>query len=144
MFMSLSIDELPRLMQPVHTIAVVGLSPKPERPSYRVAAALQKWGYRIVPVHPALDQLLGERAYPNLDAIPFPVDLADVFLHPDRINPVIDACIRLGLPGVWLQDGVVNPSAAARAQAAGLWVVMDRCLYRDHVTGLIPLRNNYG
>ncbi len=136
-----SINEIRHFMQSVRTIAVVGLSPNPDRPSHRVASALQQWGYRIVPVHPALDNLLGERAYPTLTSIPFPIDLAEFFINPARLPPLVASSIALQLPGLWLQDGVIHPEAAALAQAAGLFVVMDRCLYRDLHQGLLPLRN---
>lgn len=136
-----SINEMQHFMQQVRTIAVVGLSPKPDRPSYRVATALQGWGYRIVPVHPALDTLLGERAYPNLASIPFPIDLTDFFVNPTRLPALVTDSITLKIPGLWLQEGVIHPEAAAQAQAAGLFVVMDRCLYRDLQQGLLPLRN---
>jgi predicted CoA-binding protein len=122
------------LFRRVRTIAVVGFSPKPDRPSHSVAAALQRFGYRIIPVRPALNQGLGEPAYPDLAAIPNPgeVDLVDVFRAPEYVDEVIDACIALRIPAVWLQEGVVNEVAAERARAAGLTVVMDRCTYKEY------------
>jgi predicted CoA-binding protein len=122
-----------QLLQSVKTIAIVGLSPKVDRPSYRVAAGLQKLGFRIVPVRPATDEVLGEKAYASLSEIPFPVDLVDVFRAPDQIAPIIDEAIAIGAPRLWLQEGVINEAEALRAKAAGLQVVMDRCLWRDAV-----------
>jgi uncharacterized protein len=117
----------------IRTIAVVGLSPRPNRPSHQVARAMQGFGYRIIPVRPAVDSVLGERAYPDLHALSQPVDLVNVFRNPDQLGPIVDACIALKLPRLWLQDGVVNEAEALRAQAAGIEVVMDRCIYRDYL-----------
>lgn len=125
-------DRLRALLGEIRSIAVVGLSPRPDRPSYQVARAMQGFGYRIVPVRPAVDSVLGERAYPDLYALPGPVDLVNVFRNPRDIAPIVDACIALKLPRLWLQDGVVNAAEALRAQAAGIEVVMDRCLWRDY------------
>ena len=127
-------DSLRALFRRVRTIAVVGFSPKPDRPSHSVAAALQRFGYRIIPVRPALARGLGETAYPDLAAIPESgqIDLVDVFRAPEYVDEVIDACIALRIPAVWLQEGVVNEAAAKRARAAGLTVVMDRCTYKEY------------
>lgn len=127
-------DALRTLLAHVRTIAVVGLSPKPTRPSHRVAAGLQGLGYRIIPIRPALDRVLGETAYPDLDTAcqaEGDIDLVDVFRAPDQLTPLIDACLRLHLPALWLQDGVINPVEALRARDAGMTVVMDRCVWRD-------------
>ena len=121
------------LLKQVKTIAVVGLSPNPSRPSYGVSAALQRFGYRIVPVHPAAATILGEKVYRRLTDIPDRIDLVDVFRQPQHVDEIIDECIALGLKAVWLQDGVVNEPAALKARAAGMTVVMDRCIYRDYV-----------
>lgn len=125
-------DGLRALLKRAKTIAVVGLSPNPDRPSHRIGKRLKEWGYRVVPVRPALDTVLGEKAYPNLTAIPFKPDLVDVFRSPDQVDPVVDECIALGIPALWLQEGVVNEPAALRAQAAGIEVVMDRCISVDY------------
>lgn len=138
MFTNPSPDEICARLRSIRTIAVVGLSPKASRPSHGVAAAMQRFGYRIVPVRPALDEVLGEPAYPDLRALPEPVDLVNVFRAPQHVGPIVDACIELGLPALWLQDGVINEEAAQRARAAGLWVVMDRCIYRDYVQLCAP------
>lgn len=132
-FRNPSPEAIRSLLERVRTIAVVGLSPKPDRPSFKVAAALQRFGYRILPVRPMAKEILGEQVYPDLASVPGPIDLVDVFRAPEQVDEVIDACIALRIPAVWLQDGVVNAAAAQRAQAAGLFVVMDRCVYRDYV-----------
>ncbi len=132
-FANPSPDEIRALLGRVKTIAVVGLSPKPERPSHRVARAMQRFGYRIVPVRPALDEVLGEKAYPNLRTIPFPVDLVDVFRAAEHIPAVVDDCLAIAAPAVWIQEGIVHEGAAEKARAAGMTVVMDRCVYKDYV-----------
>lgn len=126
-------DAIAALLKRVHTIAVVGLSPKSNRPSHQVAAALQKFGYRIIPVRPAVDEVLGEKAYPDLAAVPEPIDLVDVFRAPEHVDKIVDACIALKIPALWLQEGVVNEAAALRARRAGIFTVMDRCTYKDYV-----------
>ena len=137
MFSNPSLDEIKRILKETKTVAVVGLSPKAKRPSYTVSKSLQGFVYRIIPVRPAVDEVLGEKAYPDLESIPGDlcnkIDMVDVFVAPDRISPIIDACIKLKIPLIWLQDGVVNEAEAIRAQAAGITVVMDRCVYRDYL-----------
>lgn len=130
-------EAIAKLLRSIHSIAVVGLSPKPSRPSYCVAEAMQGFGYRIIPVRPAVDELLGEKAYPDLYALPETPDLVDVFRAPEHVAPIVDACIELGIRAIWLQDGVINEAAAEKAQAAGITVIMDRCIYRDYLK-LIP------
>ena len=126
-------DEIRALLQRVKTIAVVGWSATPGRPSYNVAQALQGFGYRIIPVNPAVTEVLGEKAYPSLRALPEPVDLVDVFRESRHVAEIVDDCIPLKRPVLWLQDGVIDKAAALRAQEAGLTVVMDRCIYRDYL-----------
>ena len=137
MFSNPPIEEIKNILKNSKIIAVVGLSPKPKRASYRVSKAMQDFGYTIIPVRPAVDEVLGEKAYINLEAIPeslrSKIDMVDVFRAPEKISPIIDACIKLKIPLIWLQDGVVNESEAMRAQAAGITVVMDRCVYRDYI-----------
>ncbi|MCG6887093.1 MAG: CoA-binding protein [Proteobacteria bacterium] len=125
-------DEIKTLLETVRHIAVVGLSPKANRPSHQVASALQGFGYQIIPIRPAVDEVLGEKAYASLRDVPGPIDLVDVFRAPDRIGPIIDDCIAMGIKAVWLQDGVINEAEALRARAAGMTVVMNRCTYRDY------------
>lgn len=126
-------EEIRALLERVRTIAVVGLSPKPDRPSHSVARALQRFGYRIVPVRPAVAEVLGEPAYARLTDIPFPVDLVDVFRAPEHVPAIVEEAIAIGAKALWLQEGVVHETAAERARAAGLTVVMDRCIYKDYL-----------
>ncbi|MGW8228618.1 MAG: CoA-binding protein [Gammaproteobacteria bacterium] len=128
-----SLEQIKNLLQQIKHIAVVGLSPKTKRPSHQVAKAMQGYGYHIIPVRPAVDEVLGEKAYASLNEVPAPIDLVDVFRAPEHIAPVIDACIARGVKAVWLQDGVVNEAEARRAQDAGMLVIMDRCIYRDYI-----------
>jgi len=125
-------SEIKALLARVRSIAVVGLSPKANRPSHRVAAALKGYGYRIIPVRPMVSEVLGEKAYADLYQVPEKIDLVDVFRAPEEVEPIVDACIELKIPALWFQDGVVNEAAALRARAAGIVVVMDRCTYRDY------------
>ena len=121
------------LLDRVKTIAVVGLSPQPARPSYRVAQAMQRYGYRIIPVRPLVDEVLGEKAYASLADIPFAVDLVDVFRAAEHVPAIVEQCLALHLPAIWIQEGIVHDAAAQRAQAGGMTVVMDRCLLKDYV-----------
>jgi predicted CoA-binding protein len=129
--------QIEKLLRSARTIAVVGLSADPARPSHRVARALQGFGYRIIPVVPAQSEILGEAAVASLEELPRVlsvgerVDLVDVFRRPEFVAGIVDECIRLKLPALWLQDGVIDPVAAQRAVAAGIFTVMDRCTFRD-------------
>ena len=120
------------LLKNIRTIAVVGLSPNPARPSHGVSQAMQRYGFRVIPVHPAAREILGEKVYPRLADIPEPVDLVNVFRSAEFIDGVVDECLTLGLRAIWIQEGIVNEPAARRAQAGGMTVVMDRCIYRDY------------
>lgn len=133
MFLNPKASEIRDLLGKARTIAVVGLSPKADRPSYFVARNLQRFGFRIVPVRPAASEILGEKVYAKLEDIPFPVDLVDVFRAPEHVPEAVEACLRIKCPAIWLQEGVVNDAAALRARDAGLTVVMDRCIYKDYV-----------
>ena len=137
MFSNPSLDEIKDILKKTKTIAVVGLSPKPKRPSHSVSKAMQGFGYQIIPVRSAVDGVLGERAYPDLESIPKDlsqkIDMVNVFRAPDKLSPIIDECIALKVPLIWLQDGVINDFEAVRAQDAGIRVIMDRCVYRDYV-----------
>jgi predicted CoA-binding protein len=124
-------SSISQLFREIRTIAVVGLSPNASRPSFRVAEVLQHAGYRIVPVSPLIDRALGEQAYPDLESIPFNVDLVDVFRAPEHVPAIVESCIKLGIKNLWLQDGVIHEEAALHAQQAGIRVVMDRCMGRD-------------
>ncbi|MFZ9151250.1 MAG: CoA-binding protein [Burkholderiales bacterium] len=120
------------LLKTVKTIAVVGLSPNAARPSYGVSKAMQEFGFRVIPVHPAAKEILGEKVYPSLKDLPEPVDLVDVFRSAEFIDGVVDECLALGLKAIWIQEGIDNEPAAVRALAGGMTVVMDRCIYRDY------------
>jgi predicted CoA-binding protein len=115
------------ILDTYRTFAVVGLSDRPDRPSWAVASHLKERGYRIVPVNPSLAEVLGETCYPDLPSIPFPIEVVDIFRRGDQVGPIVDDAIRIGAKVVWMQLGVINEEAAARALAAGLEVVMDRC-----------------
>jgi hypothetical protein len=123
------------------TIAVLGLSPKPDRDSYRVAAYLKDHGYRIIPVRPAQAEILGEKAYPSLDDLDGTVDIVDVFRSAEQILPHAREALRLRPLAFWMQEGIANPEAAGLLTAAGIDVVMDRCIKRDHerLFGNVPL-----
>jgi predicted CoA-binding protein len=126
------INELRQILSTTRTIAVVGLSDKPDRPSHAVASYLQKQGYRIIPVNPNLTEVLGEKAYPSVRDIPGPVEVVDIFRRAEEVPPIVEDAIAKGARVVWMQLGIVNESAAARAEAAGLQVVMDTCMEVVH------------
>ena len=123
-----TIAELRRILKTNHTIAVVGLSADWYRPSYFAAKYMQEHGFRIIPVNPKYDEILGEKCYPNLKAVPEPVDIVDVFRKPDDCVPIAQDAVAIGAKVLWLQLGVVNEEAARVAEAGGLEVVMDRCV----------------
>ena len=128
MFENPAPEAIKSLLEHVKTIAVVGLSPRPERPSNRIAQRLIGWGYDVIPVRPATDKVLGRKAYARLADFPGRIDLVDVFRNSADAGPVVDECIALGLPAVWLQEGVIDEAAALRARAAGITVIMDLCI----------------
>lgn len=121
------------LLKSMHTIAVVGLSSRRMRPSYGVSEYMQRAGYRIIPVNPGETKVLGEQAYPTLAEIPEPVEIVNIFRRPEFVPEIVDEAIRIGAKAVWMQEGVVHPEAAAKARAAGLTVVMDRCILKEHM-----------
>ena len=123
---------IPELLKTSRTIAVVGLSSKRFRPRHGVAEYMQRNGYRIIPVNPFVQAVLGEKCYPDLDSIPERVDIVDIFRRAEFVPEIVEAAIRIGARAVWMQEGVVHEEAAARARAAGLEVVMDRCILKDH------------
>ena len=125
-------DIAEKILMSARTIAVVGLSPDPRRPSHGVARYLQRAGYRIIPVNPNVDEVLGEPAYPTLRQVPQRVDVVDVFRRSEFVGPIVDDAIAIKASAVWLQDGVVDEDAARRARASGLDVVMDDCMMRRH------------
>lgn len=130
-------EEIDALLRRARTLAVVGLSADPSRTSHGVSAAMQRFGYRVIPVNPGIASALGERAANSLTdlgselASGEKVDIVNVFRRPEHVAAIVEECIALGLPAIWLQEGVVDAAAAARARDAGLIVVMDRCIYKD-------------
>ena len=126
-------DEIRQLLNTVHSIAIVGLSPNEARPSFRVARGLQSLGYHIIPVRPLVNEVLGEKAFPNLESLPELPDIVDVFRAAEHISAIVESCVRLGIKRLWLQQGVIHEAAAQRAREAGITVVMDRCMWRDAV-----------
>ena len=124
---------IPELLRSSRTIAVVGLSNNPLRPSHGVAEYMQRAGYRIIPVNPGEQEILGERCYARLEDVPEKVDIVDVFRRSEFVPEIVESAIRIGARAVWMQEGVVHEEAAARAREAGLTVVMDRCILKDHL-----------
>ncbi len=114
------------------TIASVGLSSNPEKESHGVAQYLKEQGYRVIPVNPTADEILGEKSYPNLESVPEKIDVVQVFRKPEDVPPVVAGAIRVGAKAVWMQEGIVNEAAAQTARAAGLQVVMDACMRETH------------
>ena len=121
-----------RLLKNAKTIAVVGLSNHRWRPSYGVSEYVQSAGYRIIPVNPAETEVLHEKSYASLEEIPEPVDIVNIFRRSEFVPAIVDAVIRLGIPYLWLQDGVIHDEAVARARAAGVKCVVNDCIYRRH------------
>ena len=125
-------DPIHELLSRAKTIAVVGLSDSPMRPSHGVSAYMQAQGYRIIPVNPQIPEALGEKAYPTLLDVPEKIDVVDVFRRPEFVDEIVDQAIQLKVPALWLQEDVINERAAERARAAGIFVVMDRCILKEH------------
>ncbi len=125
-------DEISDLLKRAKTIAVVGLSSSPLRPSYGVAAYLQQHGYRIIPVNPKIKGALGEKSYATLLDVPEKIDIVDVFRRPEFVPEVVDRVIELKVPAIWMQEDVVHEEAAEKARRAGIFVVMDRCILKEH------------
>jgi len=125
-------DLLRTIFAETKNIAVVGLSPKPQRPSYQVASYLQDAGYTIIPVNPGQQEILGMKCYPDLRAVPLPIDVVDIFRRADQVEPIVRDAVAVGARVVWMQLGIVNDQAAELAEAAGLRVIMDRCMKVDH------------
>ncbi len=126
----MSIEE--RILASSRTVAVVGLSSKSDRPSYKVASYLKEQGYKIIPVNPTEKDILGELCYPNLRSIPESVDVVDIFRRSEDVPPIVEESIRIRAKAVWMQEGVINEEAANRAREAGLMGVMDKCMLKEH------------
>jgi len=120
------------LLRESKTIAVVGLSGRRSRPSYGVSEYMQSQGYRIIPVNPNEAEILGEKSWPTLDEVPERIDIVDIFRRSEAVPEIVEAAIRIGARGIWMQEGVVHEEAAAKARDAGLEVVMDRCILKEH------------
>ena len=124
--------QIHEILRVCRTIAVVGLSAKRYRPSYGVAEYMQRAGYRIIPVNPHETEVLGEKCYPDVESVPEPIDIVDIFRRSEFVPEIVEAAIRKGAKAVWMQEGVIHEEAARRAEEAGLEVVMDRCILKDH------------
>jgi len=120
------------LLRNSKTIAVVGLSGRRSRPSYGVSEYMQSNGYRIIPVNPNEAEILGEKVYASLEEVPDRIDIVDIFRRSESVPEIVDAAIRIGAKGIWMQEGVIHDEAAEKARAAGLEVVMDRCILKEH------------
>jgi uncharacterized protein len=125
-------DPISDLLKRAQVIAVVGLSNSPLRPSHGVSAYMQTHGYRIIPVNPQIDEALGEKSYPSLLDIPGKIDIVDIFRRPEFVEEIVDQAIQLKVPAVWMQEDVVHERAAEKARKAGIFVVMDRCILKEH------------
>lgn len=124
--------ELKVILQNTTTVASVGVSSNDEKPSYWIFRYLREQGYRMIPVNPTADEILGKKVYPDLASIPQQVDVVQVFRRPEDVPPIVEAAIQIGAKVVWMQEGIVNEQAAKRAEEAGLKVVMDRCMMKTH------------
>src|ERR1700758_119785 len=129
---SVKSDPIYEILQRAKTIAVVGLSDNPLRPSHGVSAYLQSQGYRIIPVNPHIREALGEKAYASLLDVPEKIDIVDIFRRPEFVEEVVDQAIQLKVPAIWMQEDVVHEKAAEKARQAGIFVVMDRCILKEH------------
>jgi uncharacterized protein len=125
-------DPVTELLTQAKTIAVVGLSNDPMRPSHGVSAYMQTHGYRIIPVNPHIDSSLGEKAYASLLEVPDKIDIVNIFRRPEFVEEIVDQAIQLKVPAVWMQENVIHGKAAEKARAAGILVVMDRCILKEH------------
>ena len=125
-------DPIADLLRHSKTIAVVGLSGNPLRPSHGVAAYMQSHGYRIIPVNPQIEECLGEKAYPSLLNVPEKIDIVDIFRRPEFVEKIVDQTIQLKVPAIWMQEDVIHDKAADKARKAGIFVVMDRCILKEH------------
>ena len=126
------LDPITNLLKRSKTIAVVGLSNSPLRPSHGVAAYMQTQGYRIIPVNPQIDEALGEKSYPSLMDVPERIDIVNIFRRPDAVEEIVDQAIELKVPMIWMQETVINERAATKARQAGIFVVMDQCILKEH------------
>ena len=126
------IDPITELFNRAQTIAVVGLSRDPLRPSHGVSAYMQSQGYRVIPVNPQIESSLGQKAYASLLEVPEQIDIVNIFRRPQFVEEIVNQAIRLKIPAIWMQEGVIHEAAAEKARKAGIFVVMDRCILKDH------------
>jgi predicted CoA-binding protein len=131
--LSLEAERITELLKHSKTIAVVGLTDNPLRPSFGVSSYMQSQGYRIIPVNPNVAESLGEKAYADLLDVPEKIDIVNIFRRSEAVPPIVDEAIQLGVPAIWMQEGVVHQQAAEKARSAGIFVVMDRCILKDHM-----------
>jgi len=121
-----------KILNQYRIVAIVGVSPNPERPSYRVASYLMEHGYKVIPVNPNAQEILGKTSYPDLSSIPEKIEVVDIFRKSEEVVPIVEEAIKIGVKVVWMQEGVINEEAAAKARDAGLLVVMDKCMLKEH------------
>lgn len=121
-----------KILNKYRTVAIVGLSPDPSRPSHRVASYLDMHGYKVIPVNPHAQEILGKTSYPNLSSVPEPIEIVDIFRSSEEVMPVVDEAIKTGAKVVWMQEGIINEQAAFKARDAGLLVVMNKCMFKEH------------
>ncbi|MFC2050079.1 CoA-binding protein [Chloroflexota bacterium] len=127
----MSLEE--KILKEYRTVAIVGASSDPERPSFRVLEYLSEHGYNVIPVNPNEREILGMTCYPNLSSVPEKVEVVDIFRRPEEVMPIVEEAIKIGAKAVWMQEGVINEKAAAKASDAGLLVVMDKCMRKQHL-----------
>ena len=125
-------EEIAEILQLSKTIAVIGASLKPERPSHWISVYLKEQGYKVIPVNPGLKEVLGDKCYKSLSEIPEPVDIVDIFREPDAVPAIVDEAIAKKAKVIWMQQGIVHNEAAAKAKAAGLKVIQNKCIYQEH------------
>lgn len=121
-----------KILKEYRTVAMVGLSPDPRRPSHKVASYLAEHGYEVIPVNPHAKEILGKTSYPDLSSVPKGVEVVDIFRKSEEVMPVVDEAIKIGAKAVWMQEGVINEQAASRARDMGLLVVMNKCMFKEH------------
>jgi predicted CoA-binding protein len=123
-----------KILREYRTVAIVGASSDPERPSFRVVRYLSRHGYHVIPVNPNEREVLGMASYPSLSSIPEKVEVVDIFRKSEAVTPIVEEAIKIGAKVIWMQEGVINEAAAARAREAGLLVVMDKCMRKQHIS----------
>jgi len=121
-----------KILNEYRIVAIVGLSPDPSRPSHRVAKYLDRHGFRLIPVNPDAQEILGKRSYHDMSSIPEPIEIVDIFRRSEEVMPIVDEAIKIGAKVVWMQEGVINEKAASMARDAGLLVVMNKCMFKEH------------